>query len=484
MVIIMYKLRDMFIGFNDGKREASRMKDFEQYYFDYNGNVDKIVKSEKFLLLGKKGTGKSLLAEYINKKSYSDSNWFCKLASYKEFNFHELVHLKSNSIKPNEYITIWEWIILLEIAQQCVQDNSINNIYKDNLKEFMENNFMGLKLNMNKVVEVTKKKTINGGILKPITISGNLGSDTKYAYGSYIDYIEDLRENVLLALNGSTNKYTIIFDELDDKFRNEDIYKSNIISLIKISDRINELFFNENLDVKVILLLRTDIFYILNDPDLNKVEQDGSVKIEWGNTIKSNSPLFSMILNKIRKSIPELEMKNDSELFKILFPQDINYRRPNEFILGRTYFRPRDIVTYLNLIIQKYPDTGYFGYRGFLELEKNYSTYFYKEIRNELFGHLSDEKIDNSFLLLKQYKEPEFTYDEIKAYYESKINIYKEIDLDETLKYFFNFGVIGNKQFNKEKGKDFYSWAYRENIEIDYDKKFVIHLGLRKELSV
>lgn len=241
---------------------------------------------------------------------------------------------------------------------------------------------------------------------------------------------------------------------------------------------------NTNLDVKVILLLRTDIFYILNDPDLNKVEQDGSVKIEWGNTIKSNSPLFSMILNKIRKSIPELEMKNDSELFKILFPQDINYRRPNEFILGRTYFRPRDIVTYLNLIIQKYPDTGYFGYRGFLELEKNYSTYFYKEIRNELFGHLSDEKIDNSFLLLKQYKEPEFTYDEIKAYYESKINIYKEIDLDETLKYFFNFGVIGNKQFNKEKGKDFYSWAYRENIEIDYDKKFVIHLGLRKELSV
>ncbi|PAQ14100.1 hypothetical protein CD798_12530 [Bacillaceae bacterium SAOS 7] len=63
----MYQIRDMFIGYNDGKKEASRIKDFEQYYFDYNGNVDKIMNSEKFLLLGKKGTGKSLLAEYIKK---------------------------------------------------------------------------------------------------------------------------------------------------------------------------------------------------------------------------------------------------------------------------------------------------------------------------------------------------------------------------------------------------------------------------------
>ncbi|MEH7077579.1 hypothetical protein V7101_02905, partial [Bacillus velezensis] len=91
--------------------------------------------------------------------------------------------------------------------------------------------------------------------------------------------------------------------------------KSNIISLIKISDKLNDLFYNEDLNIKIILLLRTDIFYILNDPDLNKVEQDGAIKLEWGNTIKSNSPLFSMILNKVKKSIPELESRKDIDLF-------------------------------------------------------------------------------------------------------------------------------------------------------------------------
>lgn len=343
---------------------------------------------------------------------------------------------------------------------------------------------MGLKLNMNKVVEVTKKKAIKGGLLKPVKITGEIENDTKYSNGSYIDYLEDLRENIEGALKDSSNKYTIIFDELDDKFRNEDIYKSNIISLIKISDKINDFFFSKNIDVKITLLLRTDIFYILNDPDLNKIEQDSSIKLDWGNTIKSHSPLFGMVLNKVRKSIPELQNKNDEHLFQSLFPQKINNRDPNEFILGRTYFRPRDIVTYLNLIIDKYPDTKYFGSRGFVELERSYSTYFLKEIRNELFGHISDEKIDTSFMLLKQFKKHEFTYLEIKKYYDSKKDIFKEIDLEETLKYFFDFGVIGNKHFNSNNQKYYYSWAYRENTKIDFDKIFVIHLGLRKELSV
>ncbi|OGX79771.1 hypothetical protein A6395_05050, partial [Exiguobacterium sp. SH31] len=416
----------------------------------------------------------------------SDSNpkWFCTLSSYKEFNFHELIHLKTNSIKPNEYIAIWEWIVLLEIAQQCVADQTMDNIHKDKLSDFLDKNFNGLKLDMNKVIELTKKKGIDAGVLSLIRLNANNSSDTKSVSGTYVEYIEDLKENIILALKESENRYTVIFDELDDKFRNDDIYKSNITSLIKITDKLNDIFFSEDIKVKVILLLRTDIFYILNDPDLNKIEQDGALKLEWGNTIRSNSPLFGMILNKIQKSVPEFENESHDSLFLKLFPQNINNRKPNEFILGRTYFRPRDLVTYLNLIIEAYPDTAYFGYKGFLEMEKSYSSYLYKEIRNELCGHISDQKIDDSFLLLKQFKKNEFTYTEIKRYFDSKNESFKSIELEETLRYFFDFGVLGNKQYNTHKEKNFFSWAYRENIKIDFDKTFVVHLGLRKELSV
>lgn len=481
----MYRLGEMFIGYNDGKKEASYRDDFELYYFNYNRNIEKILEKDKFLLLGKKGTGKSLLAEYIKKMSLQSHDWFCETSSYKQFNFHELTQLKSRDIMPNEYIAIWEWIILIEVARLCLKDESIDGEYKKSLEEFLTGNFISLKLDMNKVVEITKRGNINGTFLsKLVNFSGQYGKDVKYTHGTYLDYLEDLRNVVLFTLKSSKSKFTILFDELDDKFRNEDIYKSNIISLIKVADRLNTLFNEEKTETKIILLLRTDIFYILNDPDLNKVEQDNSVKLDWGNTVNFHSPLFKMLFTKIRQSIQQVRDIDDETLFNTLFPQKINYRSPDEFILGRTYFRPRDLVTYLNLIIDEYPDTTYFGWKGFVELEKKYSEYLFKEVKNELYGHLSDVEINESFLLLKQFKKTEFTFEEIRDYYSKRKAIYTNIVLEKTLKYLFDFSVLGNTWMHERLHRQFYSWAYRENAEVDYDKKFVVHLGLRKELTL
>ncbi len=481
----MYKLSQIFIGYNDGKKEAKFRNDFEQFYFNYNKNYDKILSPDKFLLLGKKGTGKSLLGEYIKKKASTDSTWFCEISSYKQFKFHELTHLQTRDIKPNEYIAIWEWILLLEIGKLCSSDEAIDNMIRDKLQQFLLNNFSTLKIDMNKVVEITKKRNIKGSLLKDIfSIEGQAGDDTKYTPGTYLEYLDDLRETIFAALKTSNSRYTIIFDELDDQFRNEDVYKSNIISLIKVTDRINSLLYDMEIDCKIILLLRTDIFYQLNDPDLNKIEQDNSVKIDWGNVANVSSPLFDMVLLKIRQSISGMDNYDKMLLFKKLFPQNINYRTPDIFILGRTYFRPRDIVSYLNLIIDKYPDTFYFGFKGFLELEKAYSEYLYKEVKNELCGHVCDEEINEIFLLLKQFKKTDFTYSDIKEYYNNRKNLYKHIDLENALKIMFDFSIIGNKWLNKARDKHYYSWSYRENAEIDYDKDFVIHLGLRKELTL
>ena len=479
----MYNLGEMFIGYNDGKKEATYRNDFELYYYDYNRSYEKILHDDKYLLLGKKGTGKSLLAEYINKLSQKQPNWFCKIASYKQFNFHELTHLQSGDVKPNEYIAIWEWIILIELAQLCINDEGIDHEFKDNLKKFITGNFFGIKLDNNKIVEITKTGKINGTFLcKLVGMSGGFSKSLKCEQGTYLDYLEDLRNVVIYALKVSKSEYTILFDELDDKFRNEEIYKSCIISLIKIVDRINCVFYGERIKAKIILLLRSDIFYVLNDPDLNKVEQDNSVRLDWGNTVSSDSPLFKMIFTKIRQSVPTIKGKSDSNLFRELFPQNIYSYPPNQFILGRTYFRPRDLVTYLNLIIEKYPQTRYFGSNGFLELEKEYSKYLLKEVKNELFGHMSEDEISESILLIKQLKKREFDYKEILDFYNSRKRQYKNLDLERNLRFLFDFSIIGNKWYKEGQNKFFYSWAYRENAYIDYDKRFVVHLGLKKAL--
>ena len=51
------KVEDLFIGYNDGKKEAQNRENFEEYYFNHDGIYEKILRSDKYLLLGRKGTG-------------------------------------------------------------------------------------------------------------------------------------------------------------------------------------------------------------------------------------------------------------------------------------------------------------------------------------------------------------------------------------------------------------------------------------------
>lgn len=479
-----YSLKDFYLGNNDGKKEAQYKADFEQYFYDYDRIYERAMLKEKYLILGRKGTGKTILAEFIYKKSLNTPNFFCEMCSYKEFKFHELLILKSDDIAPNEYIAIWEWLLLIQLGKLCLQDEGIKNEdLKNRLRKFIFNNFASLEINSNKIIEVTKNRSIEGSFLH---LGGGVGEDVKSIKGTYLNYIESLRDVVLSLLKSSSSQYLLIYDELDDRFRDEIIYKDSLISLIKAVDKLNLKMFENNINGKVMILLRSDIYSILNDPDLNKIKIDNSVVIDWGRSARKDSPLFDLIFAKIKRSTSALSKYSRDELFTILFPQDVNRIPPEQFLLERSFFRPRDVITFLNMIIEKYPNTQYFGSKGFIELQKNYSEYFYQEIRNELSGHMKDVEIDESTLLLKQFNRHHFRFEEMNAYFLKNKALYPNIKLEQALTLLFKFSIIGNRWKPVDKPeKYYYSWTFRDNkATIDFDKEFVIHMGLRKELSM
>lgn len=477
-----FELKEIFLGEPDGKKEALYKSDFEKYFFNLSNIVEEAQKPKNFLFLGRKGSGKTLLAEYLKKISYGPTN-FSEIRSYKDFKFQELVHFKAKDISPNEYIPFWEWVILLDIARLTLQDNGIlANEFSQRLSKFYKDNYLSINIDSRKILEITKENKISASALH---VSAEHGSQTKQSSGSYLHYLEDLKQVVMGLLSTSQSQYTVYYDELDDRFHDEKNYKDGIISLIKAADRLNLLFLENKLKSKIVILLRTDIFSLLNDPDLNKIKMGNSVVLEWGNAANSDSPIIGLILNKIRKSIPDFESLSTAELFKMFFPQWVREIHPARFLLERTFFRPRDAITYLNLIIAEYPMTRYFGSKAFLDLKAKYSEYFYQEIRNELSGHLTNEEIDKGTMLLKHYNKHIFTYNDISNYFCHNNPAYRDLDLDKILRVFFKFSIIGNKWFNEYKQKDYYSWAYRDNhATLDFKKDMLIHLGLREELSM
>jgi len=484
------RIKDLYFGKNDGKEEAAFNQDFDHFYFNYDDNYSKILQPDKFLLLGRKGSGKSILAEYILKESKKSENpWFCEIVSYKEFNFNEMIFLKSENVTPNEYTEIWHWLTLINISKMLLKDQSLtHNLEYEKLRRFFIQNYNSIEIDSNKVIQITKKNEINASFLKEIlSLGGGTSSEKLLETGSYINYIENLECTVIELLQKSNNKYNVIFDELDDKFQNESTYKSILISLIKNTARLNRKLFSLGTKCKIMVLMRTDIMNILNDPDLNKIYMDNSVTIDWGDSVNKFSPLLQMIYTKIRKSMKTEKAANkisDYEIYSTFLPDNISTRTSEEYILGRTFFRPRDVVTYFNLITNNrdFGNSDRFEWFHFTKCEQQYSDYFFREIKNEMCGHFSDSFISESFKLLSQFRKVEFTYSEILKFFEES-KIFQEIEVDKALDALFKFGALGNKWYNDKKDRYFYSWNYRMETEIDYGKTFVIHLGLRKALG-
>lgn len=476
-------LKDVFLGFNDGKKEAIYKEDFEKYFYDHDNIYEKATKPEKFIILGRKGSGKTILAEYIKKTSGTDPSHFCEIRFFKDFRFHELLALKSEDIKPNEYICIWKWVILLDLARNIISDQGCSNKdAQERLEKFYKKNYYSIDIDSQKVIELTRTNKFHGTLLG---VGGEHSTNTTKERPQYLNYLEDLENTVFDSLTNTASQYTIIYDELDDRFRNNDDYKHSMISLIKATDEINTKMAQKTTNAKIILLMRSDIFGLFNDPDLNKISMVNALKIDWGNTVTEESPLFNLVLSRIKKSSQLLEKVRREELFNMFFPQWIKGIHPARFLLERTLFRPRDVITYLNYIMEKHPNTEYFGWKGFIETKKQYSKYFLEEIRNELSGHLEDEEIDKALLFFKQFNKHFFTYKEISNYFCKEHSRFGRLDLDKILETFFNFSIIGNKWFNEDRQKDFHTWKYRDpRAEIDFDKQFVIHLGLREELSM
>ncbi len=478
-----FALQDLYLGENDGKKESVYKTDFEKFFIDIDKIFEKIQEDKYFLVLGRKGSGKTFLGQYVKKIAESDPLHFCDVSSYKDFKFQELIQLQSGDITPNEYYEIWRWLILLDLAKLSLQDEGIpDSESKEKLSRFFAENYNTIDIDAKKVVEITKNEKIRGGFLKSFAEASN---GKKIEEGSYLNYIDSLEEIVIKLLSESKSKYTIIYDELDDRFRNDDYYKNSIISLLKAADHINLKILENGMKSKVIILLRNDIFSTFNDPDLNKIKHINSINITWGDKVSIDSPLIKMIILKAKKSSVLLSALSDLDVFNKLFPNDINYISPERFILERSFFRPRDVITILNLIIEKYPNSGYFGWKSFADVKKEYSEYLLDEVRNEMYGHFDDKQIDNIFRLLKNYNKHFLEYEGLKAYLEKNIFHYKGLELEEMLIGLFKFNAIGNKWHNEYKRKEYYSWAHRdEKADLDFDKTIVIHLGLRESLSM
>ena len=127
-------MQPIFEEIRDNWKLEAKAENSSRYFFHMK-ELDRISSGKKAYVIGRKGTGKTAISE--NLLSTVGYNIFCDKLSFKNFPFNELYeHADSGYRSPNQYITIWKYIIYNKICQRMACNERIDSPYQQNLKSY------------------------------------------------------------------------------------------------------------------------------------------------------------------------------------------------------------------------------------------------------------------------------------------------------------------------------------------------------------
>ena len=464
------------------KREA-KAEDSNRYFWHVK-EVDQISQGNKYFIIGRKGCGKTAICEYFNK--INKHNVFSEKLSFKQFPFNDLYSHKNESFTaPNQYITIWKYLIYNTICRSMLRNEAIDGGLRNKLSELFDDN-ISLSRRVKKWVGKEFGISLFGLSVKVTKNQSGKRSDN---WVDYVDYVEDLLRNHV-----GDAVYYVLFDELDEDYRdiiNADQhhqYTALITSLFKAVQDIRTIFDpNNGARLYPVIFLRDDIYSIIQDSDKNKWG-DFKVDLDWdSHKIKK---LIAFRISRASALHPDNILPFE-KAWGLVFgrkPIGIGTRKKRkistfDFILRSTLVRPRDFVVYLQSCAEHattHSTSKSISPRIVKIVDKAFSNYLREELTDELFAVLPD--ITNIFDTISQLRKWIFSISEFEKAYMLQVDqgFIKEKNVKFVLQILYMFDVIGN---TPRPGRTVFRYQNRE-ARLNFNERVVVHRGLFKALQI
>lgn len=450
-----------------------------QGFLDKYNYTDQLLNEEKFLVLGLKGSGKSALGARLELLSEERDDLIVKNYSlsqkFPHQMFSELIDSKEPQIIRFQYN--WEYLILLIFLESFTEDNSIQ--YKDilELKELLKTLKTLELIPSNSFADLVTKIKGEKFITNLSHLVDNMkGKESK----AKLEYIFNLLREVCFNISVE-KKHILIIDGLDAILTRQLRQKNIISALIETADRINREFIIKNINAKLILMCRTDLFESLPGSNLNKIKQDSGIMLNW---YEEGTPLDSSNLIQLINLRSKVSLGYDVDLFNDFLPFKIlPGSRTMKTLLDNTRYRPRDFIqlfNYIQLNTKSSRPTKDEVWSGI----KQYSvSYFLGEIKNDLDGFLTEDELEKSINLLAMLNKSKFTMEELERK-KNESRRFSYLDLHKILLGLFDCGAISNYRIDGN-GREINTTKYRSPTAFfDPSENIKLHWGLWKALNV
>jgi hypothetical protein len=301
-----------------------------------------------------------------------------------------------------------------------------------------------------------------------------------------IQNIINVLEKALQTQKESGYKIFICFDRVDEAWDDVsyDSSKRIIAGLISASDAITSQYKGF---LRPIVFLREDIFEVLSLNDSNKLREDCGQLLHWNKT-----SIQKMVLARVNFFAQSQGQEPYASLEDIFEKREMRQRaKPLNYILKRTMMRPRDLIAFLNQIVDAMRDKKEDPFADevytsdvidsdcIYEVEPGYSDYLRKEIIDE-WG-VQNPMINDLLNSLQNNSSTNFTQEELFTEWKKLKPELAKTEMIEHLRFLFDNSIIGFKlgESTEWKFKCFYpAQGFVSSTE------YWVHEGLVRALNL
>ncbi|EQC45048.1 hypothetical protein M899_0563 [Bacteriovorax sp. BSW11_IV] len=482
-----YTTKGMQFGCPESEGEVvlnSEIK-LEEVFFDPFDVFEKLGR-ESFLLIGRKGSGKSAYANFLTLKSSQDAELFCDFITRSDIELEKIV-TKLESIDANiNHEVLFKWIIYTKLISLIVQDESLNGTEEVQLLvKFFNKNRKMIEIDNTKLESIKSSEEIK---IEPEYLRRYLGVGYKNSseifrkpapFYELIEVLEDIIKQLFSKYNSTQNTYALFMDDLDIKFSiNDENNMESLTNLIRVTRDINNRILGRIYpNIKVILLLRDDIAQFIKDrggADTAKIISSYGIWLNWYEGGKGNPiNLLKLVNERIKIAFKKRSLDlNELDPWSALIDEgsfDGN-KVAFKYLLDHTFYRPRDLILILRALgrhdfeipVKKY------------DVNRALSDFFEEtisEVRNELACAYSNNEIDSIISVLDSvsqkgvsniygYELLDIIKDKLRE--RDPLNVAKELF---NYSFIFNIGSDGKKYF-KCRESDIEGKKYDFNLEL------------------
>ena len=485
------QLRDPF---NDAVNYTTRLdKEFFNKIFLRTSDLADCLKPSVYYLIGEKGSGKTAYAAYLENNDVEDAR--CKLSTMTESQYKRFISLKiQGKLKYSDYANIWRPMLLNMTAQALVQKS----------KGYLDS-FTGKFDEIELEIETFNKDALNPEVevaFEMVSESSDvlsvghekLGKISVEEKNKFTDKTEQIKHHLLhketrlkQAINylRLSKNHVLFVDGID--YRPADVPYNDYLSCVKgLGEavwQLNTEFFGNIRDskgrIKIVLLVRPDVFHSLNLYNSNSRLQDNSVFLDWSTTEQGvkDSRLYEAT-GKFFASQQDKYVKPTvaADHYLASSGSDTIFRR----ILRSSFQKPRDMLTFIKIaravsikrLNRGSADHFDFDIVGNADFTKAYADYLLGEVRNYSAFYMGDTDFC-LYIKFFQYLDgkSKFTFNDFEnAFSRFKNWIRGETvkatdylrDPEALLQFFYDINVIGYREDVGTESERFFHFSFRE----------------------